>query len=262
MVYLWLGKPMVEAPSSPMKSQVLAIAMVHLKNSKYIIGHIGVYYIKVVWQFLTHSLCLKMAILRVIDNHKLQVNSSCQMVRDTSGLEVFETRSVARCPRRHDSVAGWNECIRSFRPSAFGLWVMQLFEYTISFSLRWYRDSTRGHKKGRDSRSQVWTKHLLCEWAVHQACDKRCWTDELGSDAKSRGLGLRFVHKSCLARGHFRVFDESEAFMATRGAKCLVLHASQPSKFGYCSVAAKSQRFAVRSCSASLKDSFGCSKSA
>ena len=48
MVYLWLGKPMVEAPSSPMKSQVLAIAMVHLKNSKYIIGHIGVYYIKVV----------------------------------------------------------------------------------------------------------------------------------------------------------------------------------------------------------------------
>ena len=196
-----------------------------------------------------------------MDCLKLQANSSCQMVRDTSGLEVFETRSVARYPRRHDSVAGWNECIRSFRPSAFGLWVMLLFEYTMPFSSFFFedRDSTRGHKKGRDS-SQVWTKHLLCEWAIHQACDKRCWTDELGSDAKSRGPGLRFVHKSCLARGHFRVFDESEAFMATRGAKCLVLHVGQPSKFGYWSVAAKSKRFSVRSCSASLQNSFGCAK--
>ena len=176
-----------------------------------------------------------------MDCHKLQVNSSCQMVCDASRLEVFEIRSVARYPRRHDSVAGWNECIRSFRPSAFGLWVVLLFEYTMPFSSFFFedRDSTRGHKKGRDS-SQVWTKHLLCEWAIHQACDKRCWTDELGSDAKSRGPGLRFVHKSCLARGHFWVFDESEAFMATRGAKCLVLHVGQPSKFGYWSVAANS----------------------
>ena len=59
-------------------------------------------------KIFTHSLYFEMAILSVIDSHKLQVNSSCEMVCDTTGLEVFQAGSVARYPSRQDSVEGWN----------------------------------------------------------------------------------------------------------------------------------------------------------